>query len=68
MSKTIEERLSFLEEKIIEKTQESKKPRKATPYNEFMKEYIANKKSKGTTKSHKELFTEGAKQWSTKKK
>lgn len=32
-----------------------------------MKEYISEQKSKGSTKSHKELFADGAKAWGIKK-
>ena len=42
-------------------------PRKQSEYNIFMKNYIGEQKTKGTTKSHKDLFAEGAKAWSAKK-
>ena len=44
-----------------------KKPRKSSDYNVFMKDYIAEQKTKGTAKSHKDLFADGARAWTTKK-
>jgi len=45
-----------------------KAPRKPSEYNSFMKDYIQEQKKKGnSTKSHKELFSDGAKLWSEKK-
>jgi hypothetical protein len=60
----LDKRIKALEEKLINK---EKKPKKSSDYNNFMKEYISEQKSKGSTKSHKELFADGAKAWGIKK-
>jgi hypothetical protein len=65
----LDKRIKALEEKLGNTTEKSeKKPRKSSPYNDFMKEYISEQKKKGSTKSHKELFTEGAQAWNLTKK
>ena len=66
----LDKRIKALEEKLgssgnSEKTE--KKPRKSSPYNDFMKEYISEQKTKGSTKSHKELFADGAKAWNARR-
>ena len=53
--------------KKVEKIQKIKVPRKESEYNKFMKKYIADEKKKGTEKSHKDLFSAGAKAWSLAK-
>jgi len=67
----LDKRLKALEEKVsvsgVTSTKKEKKPRKSSPYNEFMKEFITEQKSKGSNKAHKELFAEGAKAWNIKK-
>jgi hypothetical protein len=44
-----------------------KAPRKETEYNKFMKKFIADEKAKGSSDSHKDLFSKGAKTWSEQK-
>jgi hypothetical protein len=66
----LDKRLKALEEKVSVSgvtPKKEKKPRKSSPYNEFMKEFITEQKSKGSNKAHKELFAEGAKAWNIKK-
>jgi hypothetical protein len=66
----LDKRLKALEEKVsvsVVTPKKEKKPRKSSPYNEFMKEFITEQKSKGSNKAHKELFAEGAKAWNIKK-
>ena len=66
----LDKRLKVLEKKAGNGNTEvslDKKPRKSSDYNVFMKDYIAEQKTKGTAKSHRDLFTDGAKAWSTKK-
>ena len=65
----LDKRLKALEKKLTNTTTEvlDKKPRKSSDYNVFMRDYIAEQKTKGTTKSHKDLFAEGAKAWTQKK-
>ena len=70
--KSFEKRLKVLEDKLssngaLDVPKKEKVPRKSSDYNNFMKEYISEQKSKGTTKSHKDLFADGAKAWSSKK-
>lgn len=61
-------RLTDLEDKFKGvKTESVKKPRKPSEYNIFMKDYFA-KNSKDSKKTHRELFTEAAKAWSSKNK
>ena len=62
----LDKRIKALEDKLNE-TKKEKKPKKSSDYNNFMKEYISEQKSKGSTKSHKELFADGAKAWGIKK-
>ena len=62
--KKLEERVTELESKSGVPKKE-RKPRKPSEYNDFMKDYFA--KNKDSKKSHKELFGEAAKAWSSKK-
>ena len=64
----LEKRIKVLEERLGSSEKSEKKPRKSSAYNDFMKEYISEQKTKGSTKSHKELFTEGAQAWNLTKK
>jgi len=66
----LEKRIKVLEERLgssgnSEKSE--KKPRKSSAYNDFMKDYILEQKTKGSTKSHKELFADGAKAWNARR-
>jgi hypothetical protein len=63
--KKLEQRVSDLESKTNGVPQKERKPRKPSEYNEFMKDYFA--KNKDPKKTHKELFGEAAKAWSSKK-
>ena len=67
----LDKRLKVLEKKSIgngnTEVLPDKKPRKSSDYNIFMKEYISEQKTKGTAKSHKDLFADVSKAWSTKK-
>jgi len=63
--KALEKRIEALENKKTEKKE--KVPRKESEYNKFMKNYILEEKKKGSTKSHKDLFGEGAKAWGAQK-
>jgi hypothetical protein len=47
------------------KPQKDRKPRKPSEYNEFIKKFF--EKNKDASKSHKELFSEAAKEWTLKK-
>ena len=61
-------RLTDLEDKLKStsvKAESVKKPRKPSEYNIFMKDYFV--KNKDPKKTHRELFTEAAKAWSSKK-
>jgi hypothetical protein len=60
-------RLTDLEDKLksSKSVKDVKKPRKPSEYNIFMKDYFA--KNKDPKKTHRELFTEAAKAWSSKK-
>ncbi len=60
-------RLTDLEDKFkgVKTAESVKKPRKPSEYNIFMKDYFA--KNKDPKKTHRELFTEAAKAWSSKK-
>jgi len=64
--KHFEKRITDLESKMGNNPKKERKPRKPSEYNTFMSEYIA--KNKDPKKKHSELFTEGAKAWSLKKK
>ena len=64
----LDKRIKALEEKLATSEKSEKKPRKSSAYNDFMKEYISDQKTKGSTKSHRELFTEGAQAWNLTKK
>jgi hypothetical protein len=64
--KNLEARIKALETKS--KCEVVKKPRQKSKYNEFVQDYIANEKRKETTKSHKELFGDAAKAWTSLKK
>ena len=72
MSPTIEELSSRIEKLESEfgkdKQKKDRKPREKSAYNIFVQEYIAEQKKKNTTKTHKELFADAAKEWSSKKK
>jgi hypothetical protein len=64
--KKLEQRVSDLESKtsaVVPKKE--RKPRKPSEYNDFMKDYFS--KNKDPKKTHKELFGEAAKAWSSKK-
>jgi hypothetical protein len=50
------------------KNSKPKKPRAPSEYNKFMGEFIAKEKKDGSNKSHKEMFTAGAKAWKDSKK
>ena len=65
--KSLEKRISALEDQRNSKPVAEKPPRKASEYNKFMKKYISEEKKKGSTKSHKDLFSDGAKAWSENK-
>ena len=62
--KDLDKRIKALEDNLNKK---EKVPRKESEYNKFMKKYIADEKANGSTKSHKDLFSEGAKAWSQSK-
>jgi hypothetical protein len=62
--KALEKRITALENNKVVK---ERAPRKESEYNKFMKNYIADEKKKGSTKSHKDLFAEGAKAWGVHK-
>ena len=62
--KDLEKRITALENNKVVK---ERPPRKESEYNKFMKNYIADEKKKGSTKSHKDLFAEGAKAWGVHK-
>ena len=64
--KSLEKRLNDLEEKMKDKVKIPRKPRKPSEYNDFMKDFFS--KNKDSKKTHRELFAEGAKQWSKNKK
>jgi len=65
----LHDRLCKLESEFGKKKPvKDKKPREKSEYNIFVQEYIAEQKKKNTTKPHKELFSEAAKEWSAKKK
>jgi len=65
------EKFTDLEKKVNEmgksKPVKDKKPREQSEYNIFMKKFIETEKKKDSTKSHQDLFKEGAKAWSLKK-
>ena len=63
--KKLEERVADLESKNGVPKKE-RKPRKPSEYNEFIKDYFS--KNKDPKKTHKELFGEAAKAWSSSKK
>ena len=44
-------------------SKEPKAPRKSSEYNIFMGKYISDQKKSGSTKSHRDLFADGAKAW-----
>jgi hypothetical protein len=62
--KDLDKRIKALEDNLNKK---EKVPRKESEYNKFMKKYITDEKANGSTKSHKDLFSEGAKAWSQNK-
>ena len=63
----LDKRLKAVEEKLINNTgsglKKEKIPRKSSEYNLFMGKYISDQKASGSTKSHKDLFSDGAKAW-----
>jgi hypothetical protein len=69
--KEFEKRLQELEKKVnngsSEKEKKEKKPRKPSEYNKFVQDYISSERKKSSTKSHRELFAEAAKAWTSKK-
>jgi len=65
--KALEKRISALEDNQNSKPKAEKPPRKESEYNKFMKKYISEEKKKGSTKSHKDLFSDGAKAWGEQK-
>jgi len=67
----LEKRISELEKQIKGGSSVGKKekvPRKPSEYNKFVKNFIDTEKKKNKDKSHKELFAEAAKAWSSEKK
>ena len=67
---SLEKRVKALEEATSNgnSVKKEKAPRKESEYNKFMKKFIADEKAKGSNKSHRDLFAEGAKSWSENKK
>jgi hypothetical protein len=70
---SLEERVKSLEKQISEfgkppRPVKEKKTREPSAYNEFMKKFIEKEKKADPTKSHKDLFSEGAKAWGLSKK
>jgi len=63
----LEKRVKALEDSAIIPKIKEKAPRKETDYNKFMKKFIADEKAKGSTESHKDLFSKGAKAWTDAK-
>jgi hypothetical protein len=61
--KALEKRITALENNKTIPEKKDRAPRKESEYNKFMKNYIADEKKKGSTKSHKDLFADGAKAW-----
>jgi len=61
----LEKRLKAVEDKVNSSghEKEPKAPRKSSDYNIFMGKYISDQKKNGSTKPHKELFTDGANAW-----
>ena len=64
----LEKRVKDLEKRGNEfgTTKKDKKPREKSKYNIFVQDFF--KKNKGSSKTHKELFSEAAKAWSETKK
>ena len=60
----LEKRIKLLETKIDQKP---KKQRKKSDYNIFVQDYITTEKKKGSKKTHRELFSSAAKEWSSTK-
>lgn len=64
----LEKELSELRSCISEKPKKERKPREASAYNTFVKEYLAEQKIKlGTSYNHKEAFKSAATAWAKKK-
>jgi|TARA_B100001142_G_scaffold330057_1_gene395933 hypothetical protein len=67
----LEKELSELKSKLgnsVEKPKKEKKPRAPSEYNTFMKNFIAERKTKtGADYDHKTVFKEAAEAWSKKK-
>jgi len=61
----LDKRLKAVEEKLSNNGNNVKEkiPRKSSEYNLFMGKYISDQKASGSTKSHKDLFADGAKAW-----
>jgi hypothetical protein len=64
----LDKRLKAVEDKLGNGTgstgsKEPKAPRKSSEYNIFMGKYISDQKKSGSTKSHRDLFADGAKAW-----
>jgi hypothetical protein len=66
--KDLEKRLAELEKKVNTPSEKKeKKTRKPSEYNKFVQDYISSERKKNSTKSHRELFAEAAKAWTSKK-
>ncbi len=63
----LEKRIAALESKATT-TKKPRAPRAPSEYNKFMKTEMDKARKNGSTKSHQELFSEIAKEWSEKKK
>jgi hypothetical protein len=61
----LEKRLKAVEAQLSNsgEAKKPKEPRKSSEYNLFMGKYISEQKKSGSTKSHKDLFADGAKAW-----
>lgn len=68
----LEKELSELKSKLgnsVEKPKKEKKPRAPSEYNTFMKNFIAERKTKtGADYDHKTVFKEAAEAWSKRSK
>jgi hypothetical protein len=64
---SLEKRIKALEDASVKEPIKEKAPRKESEYNKFMKKFIADEKAKGSTDSHKDLFSKGAKAWTQQK-
>jgi hypothetical protein len=61
----LEKRIKAVENQLSNsgEVKKPKEPRKSSEYNLFMGKYISEQKKNGSTKSHKDLFADGAKAW-----